>query len=84
MLFLFIFIELMTSASRNCAEAICSAGTVPVLVKLIHQTNRNAASLSVVKTILQIFLNLCRVSIIIGELYSGISLIWASCNWNHK
>lgn len=52
----------MTSASRKCAQTVSSADIVTVLVKLISQTNRNSASLSVVKTVLQIFLNLCKVS----------------------
>lgn len=54
-------LELMTLASRNCAETLSSSGAVSVLVELITQTNRSSASLSVVKTILKILLNLCKV-----------------------
>lgn len=54
----------MTCASRKCAEAASSADVISVLIKLVAQTNRNSASLSVVKTILKIILNLCRVSYI--------------------
>jgi aspartokinase len=53
--------ELMTSASRNCAEALSSAAAISALIDLVSQSNRSSASLSIVKTVLKIFLNLCKV-----------------------
>ena len=53
--------ELISFASRSCAEAVSSCEVMLVLAKLIAQSNRSVASLSVVKTILKILLNLCRV-----------------------
>ena len=63
LLLLCVHVELVTFASRNCAEAMSSPEAISALIDLISQSNRSSASFSIVKTVLKIFQNLCKVSV---------------------
>ena len=51
----------MTFVSEGCSEVLVSSGALPVLLDLVAKTNRSAASLHVVKTIIKILLNVTKV-----------------------
>lgn len=55
--------ELMTYVSEGCSKALVSSGALSVLLDLVAKTNRSAASLHVVKTIVRILLNITKVSL---------------------
>lgn len=55
--------ELMTYVSEGCSKALVSSGALSVLLDLMAKTNRSAASLHVVKTIVRILLNVTKVSL---------------------
>ena len=55
------FSELMTSVSKSCTETMASSGALVVLLDLVTQSNRSSASLMIIKTIIRILLNVCKV-----------------------
>ena len=57
------YVELITSVSKSCTETIVSSGALAVLLDLVTQSNRSSASLLVIKTIIRILLNVCKVSL---------------------
>ena len=53
--------DIMTSVSSSCSLEIVACGAVNVLLNLVTQMNRSFAALSLVKTIIQILLNISKV-----------------------
>ena len=58
--FLYV-LDLMTSVSEQCSRIIVEENVMTVLHDYISHTNRNRASLEVVKVCLQILINITKV-----------------------
>ena len=60
----------MTCVSSSCSLEIVSCGAVNVLLNLVTQMNRSFAALSLVKTIIQILLNISKVGFAVHFQYT--------------
>ena len=67
--FISLLTELITRLSDTCSLVLVETGALPALCAVLDGSNRNRASLVLVKIALQILLNLTRVSLCIPQYY---------------
>lgn len=63
----------MTEVSERCSQVVVAFSTIPVLLNFISTTNRSMASLQLIKVVLKILVNICKVSV-------HVYVCWVYCS----